>query len=558
MDNKRKYEKLSTSDKLELSKNYHEWIKNNPTPSRKEVVVWARNNINLEKSDDAKEKLLKRVISFASKPPELRNKRKITDSRQLAVQKWFQHCRDDGLTSLESKEHKLFSDWVTSNNITTKHVAKKVFNDYYRPLAKSVAVGTDETPTPRLIPQDLKDAILTLRKHKLSTTDIEMIMMGADLVSLSLPNPPRLPSAQLSQDGSMADGEMMSTHDADASRSSLVEVDFLRAPSQTVSMPQRGVLISTHDVEASQGHSDSGIPSTQRSLNDELRFPSLENTEALSQESTVTATQGQNDHSDGVNLNNSSNFETQDGDVTSIELSPEMVIPSPENLRVLKKHFVGIYSKGIPPIDVASIFTTLLRNKFTICKSGGDGACFIRSILAALSLPVKVKDIVAFKERVLAEVTELCMDNNVIDSYNLENQEGFGAPVGKRIEKWEDFRNIILLKDTYFPMTLYPYLERLIQATVLVIDLSLKVKDQKITLLNATDHEFYSPETVNEDRHFILLMYTSSNEIGHFDAVCKSKSSSRFRFQDLPDEVRNIFTDSAYSTKGVISMMLVN
>jgi len=205
------------------------------------------------------------------------------------------------------------------------------------------------------------------------------------------------------------------------------------------------------------------------------------------------------------------------------------------------------------PDDTVFIFKILIGNSLKFKAVRKDGACFMTSIVISIG-----------KQPTRGEVSDLKSDvfdsigpndyNTIVTNYNIcETNDGLGSLDIKSINNWDSFKLHFSKHGTFLCQTLYPYVEQIIQATVLIIDV--QCKNQKIGLLTGTLHDLYQPQNLR-DRRFVFVLFSQlDRDTSHFDIFTREDGTNGlFQYDDLSNQMKALLVSDKYSTAGVVTL----
>jgi len=205
------------------------------------------------------------------------------------------------------------------------------------------------------------------------------------------------------------------------------------------------------------------------------------------------------------------------------------------------------------PDDTVFIFKILIESGLKFKAVRMDGACFMTSIVISIGKRPTPSEVSDLKSDVFNSIGPNDYEE-IVKNYNIyETNDGLGSLDIKSINNWDSFKLHFSKHGTFLCQTLYPYVEQIIQATILIVDV--QCKNQKIGLLTGTLHDLYRPQSLRE-RHFVFVLFSQlDRDTSHFDIFTREDGANGlFRYDDLSNQMKALLVSNKYSTAGVVTL----
>jgi len=205
------------------------------------------------------------------------------------------------------------------------------------------------------------------------------------------------------------------------------------------------------------------------------------------------------------------------------------------------------------PDDTVFIFKILIENGLRFNAVEKDGACFMTSIVISIGERPIPREVSVLKSRVFDSIDTKDY-KTIVTNYNIcETNYGLGSLDIKRIDTWRKFKLHFEKHSTFLCQTLYPYVEQIIQATILIVDV--QCKNQKIGLLTGSLHDLYKPQSLH-DRRFVFILFSQlTSETSHFDIFTREDGTNGlFQYDDFSNQMKALLVSDTYSTPGVVTL----
>lgn len=484
------------------------------------IGVFVKEHILTDAKLHAKRMLLSRYIKLPD--TKIKQRRNCNNSLKIVVRMWFAEPRD-------SYDFEAFQVWPKP--IHPEYIwVKKRFNDYSRPIRLAmqkiefvpISPSTQHRQSEDSITDMINEILAYAPSQNIETQEDE----DTDKVSVN--------SYSEDEKDPMSEVQVTPNNLNNRSPFPLWQYSVQSFPVGTLPVAQPDNLVPSGSEKEITAHAPTQYHhSTQNSI--------------------ATAAQAQ-DGSTGRDVVMATDEGTQDADVPPPNLhvgSSELFLNG--SISDVSTRDLDGYLKGDFDEDSKLIFSTLVHNGFNFTIINGDGACLVSSIVVSLGKQPTEAEVKELKRKVFQVVKNLGLKDTVRNNYNrFETVGSLGDDASKPLKDWAGFTTKFYRHSAFYPQALYPYMEHEIKATILVFDVD--CKHQKIGLLAGFLHDMYEP--ADEERHFILVMYTSG-DYGHFNIFTLQqgrRSIGRFQYKEMPDQLKAMLVNEALANEAVVKL----